>query len=102
MVIHQYNNTFGIFQNLLPVGIIRRVPFVHHRLSVHVSHLTSSFDISRNGNFEHAANVLSLREGQDRQNRSTELKAAMNVLKVIRAKREKPLRDEKVITAWNG
>lgn len=62
----------------------------------------AAFDIPTRGNFEDGQNVLSLKSNASRENRSPELKEALHKIFEVRSKRLRPLRDEKVLTAWNG
>jgi len=63
--------------------------------------VSKDFEITPEGNFEHS-NILVLRKGSSRVKRSKELKAVFKKLRSVRNKRPRPLRDEKVLTAWNG
>lgn len=61
------------------------------------------FDISVEGNFEHHTNVLSLRRGQSwKQRGNPKVRAALQKLYAARAKRIHPLKDDKILTSWNG
>jgi len=64
--------------------------------------LHADFVIERGGNFEHGAHILVPRQGVSRRHRSTDLTGLLAKLKHIRDQRIKPLRDEKIISAWNG
>ncbi len=64
--------------------------------------LAAAFDISPRGNFEHGTNVLALRPKQRRTERDPRLRQALALLAERRSRRERPLRDDKVLTAWNG
>ena len=56
------------------------------------------FGVSAQGNFEHGSSVLS----QAREPSSPEVESARQKLFDVREKREKPLRDDKVLAGWNG
>jgi uncharacterized protein YyaL (SSP411 family) len=61
------------------------------------------FSVIPEGNFEHGNNVLCLGEADDWEpSRSGEVKEARAELLSRRAKRARPHRDEKILTAWNG
>lgn len=63
--------------------------------------LVDNFDISAHGNFEEK-NILELKEYVSRRARDAGLVHVMKNMKKVRDKRIRPLRDEKVLTAWNG
>ena len=67
-------------------------------------------DVSDVGNFEgrnilhlpHELDAVARQEGMPRSELDAFLKGALATLKAHRAKRPEPLRDEKVLTSWNG
>ncbi|MBT1075935.1 thioredoxin domain-containing protein [Geobacter grbiciae] len=68
------------------------------------------FDVAEKGNFE-GANILNLpvplnefaqREGVPPENLGEKVEGWRSLLLAERAKRERPFRDEKIVTAWNG
>ncbi len=66
------------------------------------SALRSDFSFTEEGNFEDGTNILFLKETATRKNRSENLKSALAKLLSARAKRVRPLRDDKIISEWNG
>jgi len=60
-----------------------------------------SFDINEPGNFE-GKNIPNLRHNQHFMKQRAELKKERQILWVQREKRVKPLKDDKILTAWNG
>lgn len=61
------------------------------------------FAVIKEGNFEHGNNVLCLGEAEDWEpSRTGEVKEARAELLRRRARRPRPHRDEKILTAWNG
>ena len=60
------------------------------------------FGVSANGNFEHGTSVLHLTRTADDPATVARLEASRAKLLAARAKRPRPHRDDKVITAWNG
>jgi uncharacterized protein YyaL (SSP411 family) len=59
----------------------------------------SVFHVAEAGTFEHGSSVLQLHGDADDPDRFERVRSA---LLTARAAREQPLRDDKVITAWNG
>jgi len=65
--------------------------------------LAEVYAVSSAGNFEAGANVLSLRSGAAWEDRyRPEVLRARTALRNMRALRPRPLKDDKVLTAWNG
>ena len=72
--------------------------------------LSRVHDVSEAGNFErrnilhlpHDLDAVARQEGIDRHELDTVLRAARATLKAHRATRPEPLRDEKILTSWNG
>ena len=72
--------------------------------------LSRVYDVSDAGNFEgrnilhlpHDLDAISRQEGIRRDELGRLLRESLDVLKARRSKRPEPLRDEKVITSWNG
>ncbi|MDE2806360.1 MAG: thioredoxin domain-containing protein [Gemmatimonadota bacterium] len=72
--------------------------------------LSRVYDVSEAGNFEgrnilhlpHDLEAISRQEGIGRDELDRLLREALEVLKTHRSTRPAPLRDEKVITSWNG
>ncbi len=61
------------------------------------------YAVSRTGNFEEGTNVLSLRADAAWEDRCRpEVMQARAVLRAVRARRPRPLKDDKLLTAWNG
>jgi uncharacterized protein YyaL (SSP411 family) len=61
------------------------------------------YDLSEEGNFEQGTSVLSVREGIPWEVvQAKELRVIRKKLLQVRAKRERPLRDEKIIAGLNG
>ncbi|CFX27013.1 Six-hairpin glycosidase [Syntrophomonas zehnderi OL-4] len=60
-----------------------------------------AYDISRDGNFENK-NIPNLTHTTDFLNKGTEFKEARRKLFDQREKRIKPLKDDKILTGWNG
>jgi uncharacterized protein YyaL (SSP411 family) len=61
----------------------------------------AAFPVSAAGNFEHATNVLHVPSSWD-ESRTPALRAIRERLLTLRAKRSRPHRDSKILTAWNG
>jgi len=61
----------------------------------------AAFGVTPAGNFAGSANVLRLAQG-DRASRGEVLKDAIETMRRARARRVRPLRDEKVLADWNG
>ena len=61
-----------------------------------------AFSVTSAGNFEHGLNILTLQPEHSRTTRPERLRESLKRLHTVRAKRIRPLRDEKVITGWNG
>jgi hypothetical protein len=69
-----------------------------------------TYDVSPEGNFEgrsilwlpHSLEAVARREGLEREELAERLEAARHRLLEARAEREAPLRDEKILAAWNG
>ena len=72
--------------------------------------LTRVYDVSETGNFEgrnilhlpHDLDAVARREGIARDELERRLRDSLRALKDRRAARPEPLRDDKVLTAWNG
>ncbi|MDE2975041.1 MAG: thioredoxin domain-containing protein [Gemmatimonadota bacterium] len=72
--------------------------------------LSRVYDVSKAGNFEgrnilhlpHDLDAVARREGIGRSELDGRLKESLAALKVRRAGRPEPLRDDKVLTSWNG
>ncbi len=65
--------------------------------------LTKIYTISGTGNFEGGLNVFALKDSADWSSKSvTPLKEIQMKLFDTRAKRKRPLLDDKVLTSWNG
>ncbi|MFM7203176.1 MAG: thioredoxin domain-containing protein [Myxococcota bacterium] len=61
------------------------------------------FDVNPSGNFEHQTHVLSLRKGKTWPDRQVVVvREALQKLYLLREKRIPPLKDDKVLTSWNG
>jgi len=66
-----------------------------------LTEFVKAYGVTATGNFE-TKNVLSLQSSFYRKNRSPLLEKALQKLRTERNKRQRPHRDEKIITAWNG
>ncbi len=72
--------------------------------------LSRIYDVSDAGNFEgrnilhlpHDVDAVARQEGMARDELDELLKASLSTLKAHRSTRPQPLRDEKVLTSWNG
>jgi uncharacterized protein YyaL (SSP411 family) len=63
----------------------------------------SVFPVTAGGNFEHGTNVLHLADfSKWEETRSSALRALKEKLLAVRERRERPHRDAKILTAWNG
>lgn len=61
------------------------------------------YGVTKDGNFEHGTNVLTLSPEEDWQRlQEPEIAHARAVLLQQRGKRERPYRDDKILTGWNG
>ena len=64
-------------------------------LGTRAAEFCRAYDVDRNGNWEHGNNILQVVAAGD-------FAAEREILLAARARRIRPHRDEKVITAWNG
>jgi uncharacterized protein len=61
------------------------------------------YAVSRTGNFEEGVNILSLRADARWEDRYLpEVMKARTALRTVQARRPRPLKDDKFLTAWNG
>jgi hypothetical protein len=74
-----------------------------HLTAAELALVEKAYGVTDAGNFDHGANILHLHEAYDWQVKSNPLvQSAHRKLLAIRQGRVPPLKDDKILTAWNG